>query len=597
MASTGQSVFEGQDANLESHSKLRVINASQDELHEASFFEAVESQPRNEDQDSGSQPASSDCSSADETNQVATIASSPPPMVQEATGSDLPDGSEDCLGAEVKGKLKEAETPAGPNKEPQDQHPGNPSGDSPSEHIGEPSPTPAETPRDNIALNGGDDAGDLLNAADGTQEGPATRDRQETQDAGQPETYLDTASASPIQEDESHGQPATKSHHNGESGRLDNGSDSPMGEENDDNDKEGSETQEPPLSASSTTKSATAHEKAPESRQQDEPNSYKKSPSQPPSMGSGHTTSARMEISPHTHHAPIFFMADTDDPGFAPFASSEDSPSKGETMADILANDQISRAERLTGPLTEEAKNVIRGYFATMGQGDRSPSEASETSEPTTNHTTSLPVGNEVQPPSSLAAGPSDNSSFTFNRRRVAQPANTATSGYPPHAHVTDLWDRVDALASQLAKSEDQRADDQRLIDDTSDEVGQLRRQQKEVEKQLKSVVAELQDVKKTQRAARLEAERQRRLQTQAPPRPGRPGFTAVALAVVVLVWLVTEAMLHSKRLSEGYGPFVNGGFNGLGSVVIFGTWGKFLGFNAAMVFLGVFSVLGALEE
>ncbi|EAQ84671.1 predicted protein [Chaetomium globosum CBS 148.51] len=75
-------------------------------------------------------------------------------------------------------------------------------------------------------------------------------------------------------------------------------------------------------------------------------------------------------------------------------------------------------------------------------------------------------------------------------------------------------------------------------------------------------------------------------------------GFNSsyVVFAMTVLVWLVTEGMLHSKRLSEGYGPFINGGYNGLGSVVIFGTWSKFFLFYAVAVYLGVVSLRTAVN-
>ncbi|KAK4142058.1 uncharacterized protein C8A04DRAFT_13579 [Dichotomopilus funicola] len=63
---------------------------------------------------------------------------------------------------------------------------------------------------------------------------------------------------------------------------------------------------------------------------------------------------------------------------------------------------------------------------------------------------------------------------------------------------------------------------------------------------------------------------------------------TAVAfVALAVFVWLITEAMLHSKRLLDGYGPMFNGGYNGLGSVVVFGTWEKFFFFYGAALYLG----------
>ncbi|KAK3906730.1 hypothetical protein C8A05DRAFT_29384 [Staphylotrichum tortipilum] len=260
-------------------------------------------------------------------------------------------------------------------------------------------------------------------------------------------------------------------------------------------------------------------------------------------------------------------------------------------MADILAADQIRRAERMVGPLPTKAKETILAHFAAAGQ-DHAPSETSEPS--TDGGDAPLPVDNDIQS-FSAAAAPSDASSFLIRRPRVAQTANAAMSGYL-NTQATDLRGMVDAIADQLAEFRDRYNEQQ---DMTDSDIHRLFTQQREMKEKLYPIRDELKVFEVRERGRRDE-ERERRLQPQSPPPPpraGRPNLTAVAAAVVVLVWLVTEAMLHSKRLSEGYGPFVNGGFNGLGSVVIFGTWGKFLVFDAVMVFLGVSLVLAALGK
>ncbi|KAJ4287093.1 hypothetical protein N0V88_007787 [Collariella sp. IMI 366227] len=78
---------------------------------------------------------------------------------------------------------------------------------------------------------------------------------------------------------------------------------------------------------------------------------------------------------------------------------------------------------------------------------------------------------------------------------------------------------------------------------------------------------------------------------------PGYFSFLSVMVGLVMLVWGVSEAVLHSKRLSEGYGSYINGGHNGLGSVAIFETWSKFLMFGMAVVWLTSLSILAVIGE
>ncbi|GAB1316231.1 hypothetical protein MFIFM68171_06441 [Madurella fahalii] len=64
-------------------------------------------------------------------------------------------------------------------------------------------------------------------------------------------------------------------------------------------------------------------------------------------------------------------------------------------------------------------------------------------------------------------------------------------------------------------------------------------------------------------------------------------------LAFLMLFWTVTSAMVHSQRLTGGaYGPYVNGGYNGLGSVAVFDSWTSFWTMALAMVWLGTSAVL-----
>lgn len=64
-------------------------------------------------------------------------------------------------------------------------------------------------------------------------------------------------------------------------------------------------------------------------------------------------------------------------------------------------------------------------------------------------------------------------------------------------------------------------------------------------------------------------------------------------LALLMLFGTVTSAMVHSQRLAGGaYGPYVNGGYNGLGSVAVFDSWTSFWTMALAVAWLGAGVVL-----
>ncbi|KXX77891.1 hypothetical protein MMYC01_205787 [Madurella mycetomatis] len=68
--------------------------------------------------------------------------------------------------------------------------------------------------------------------------------------------------------------------------------------------------------------------------------------------------------------------------------------------------------------------------------------------------------------------------------------------------------------------------------------------------------------------------------------------FLAV-LALLMLFGTVTSAMVHSQRLAGGaYGPYVNGGYNGLGSVAVLDSWTSFWTMALAGAWLGASAVL-----
>ncbi|KAK4133799.1 hypothetical protein BT67DRAFT_478413 [Trichocladium antarcticum] len=69
-----------------------------------------------------------------------------------------------------------------------------------------------------------------------------------------------------------------------------------------------------------------------------------------------------------------------------------------------------------------------------------------------------------------------------------------------------------------------------------------------------------------------------------------------IVLCLISLVWIVMEGVLHSRRFSDGYGPYLNKGYNGLQSVVVFHSWPQFLWLAVAVMFLGYHSVSGVLR-
>jgi hypothetical protein len=77
----------------------------------------------------------------------------------------------------------------------------------------------------------------------------------------------------------------------------------------------------------------------------------------------------------------------------------------------------------------------------------------------------------------------------------------------------------------------------------------------------------------------------------------GLLGVVFTLICLVGLVWSIMGAMLHSKRYTDGYGPYLNKGYNGLQSVVVFQSWIQFLWFTVVVVVLGFFAVSGALRR
>ncbi|KAG7286369.1 hypothetical protein NEMBOFW57_008678 [Staphylotrichum longicolle] len=333
-------------------------------------------------------------------------------------------------------------------------------------------------------------------------------------------------------------------------------------------------------------------------------------------------------------------MGDSFDSRFAPY-SEEDSINPGESVADIIARDQIRRSELiLERPLTEAQKNIIRNFYRDRGQ-IRAPNEQSQ---PHSLRVASLSSNTTDEEIWHKRKSDSDGSNTISGLTRELWPPPVAREplvpdvawepSSPPAARgpstppipgpsvvgatseavtrdlqeqVTNLRDQVKALEARLIEAERQPTYDQRILDSAHADILRLNQEKRGFQERVAALGKALNDLKEELESLKFQVEHDAdKLKAQAgefanrrpqPPlmQAGIFSLTLVTFAMAVMVWLVTEAMLHSKRLSDGFGPFINGGYNGLGSVVIFGTWGKFLLFNAVMVYLCMFSVQAAL--
>ncbi|KAK3294985.1 uncharacterized protein B0H64DRAFT_324642 [Chaetomium fimeti] len=343
---------------------------------------------------------------------------------------------------------------------------------------------------------------------------------------------------------------------------------------------------------------------------------------------------------PQRSPPPIFLPKNgVSDVNFAPFLKGS-LPKPGESKTDVIVRDQIRRCEAIRErPLTDAEKEVIRSFYQDMER----PRAFDEVSEPTFIHSPASLAEVEKAMAADALSGASDG----------GRGLDTEAAIEDLREESNRTLDMIDALLTRLEKVERRGASDKRQLLTTIDmrtgnlsrKIGEIEIRQEGIEKQLKSSqrqinaaradIAQFQvemqaadeklkglekkmqtvanepgnksknglDTKSKARTTTLAGRDDPDLQaagsSQTPARwlqqAGGFNLSFVVLAMMVLVWLVTEAMLHSKRLADGYGPFINGGFNGLGSVVIFGTWTKFVLFYAVALYLGVFSVMTAL--
>ncbi|KAK4249714.1 hypothetical protein C7999DRAFT_12464 [Corynascus novoguineensis] len=313
--------------------------------------------------------------------------------------------------------------------------------------------------------------------------------------------------------------------------------------------------------------------------------------------------------------APLFLRLSDHDARFTPF-SGDGAQRPGDLWADSMIRDQIVRCQAIRGKALSDAdKDVIRAYYAEMSQR-RAPREDPEPS--------TVYSADELAAWGGSNSGGGSNSSNESNRTRSSR-------GYdgrwvPPAAASPGLWVPPSATTGNSNNNNNNNKHDaeiasmvralgDELLDTACKNIGDLMREKQMAEDKFKTLTKELQTVKsQLAKGNGTEPPLGASISGSDPPQavrcphplpvPRQPqhiqsgwiNVYLVMLAITLWVWLVTEAMLHSKRLSDGTGPFINGGYNGLGSVVIFGTWKKFILFNAASTYLGVVAVLRALR-
>ncbi|KAK4240214.1 hypothetical protein C8A03DRAFT_42255 [Achaetomium macrosporum] len=275
-----------------------------------------------------------------------------------------------------------------------------------------------------------------------------------------------------------------------------------------------------------------------------------------------------------TQLPPIFITpADADDARLAPFYE-EGFPKSGESVVDVIVRDQVRRSELLLGrPLTEKERECIRTAYEGMGQR-HAPNEQSE---PSTLH--SPPAG----------AGVENTPEAICDALRIL---------------VAQLENKIGALETRLETAEKGSVSDRNLLDGAWADIAKLKLQKRDAEVRIASLENELQTVKTDLREleTRITANEESEAETDREPdvdthhqdeRPHQPGqqpqqanrfsLWGIAITILILQWTVTGAVLHSNRLTDGYGPYVNGGYNGLGSVLIFGSWIQVLAFAFAI--------------
>ena len=382
---------------------------------------------------------------------------------------------------------------------------------------------------------------------------------------------------------------------------------SPMGDEANDQNKETGQTQEPSSAGTSASEQTTwtSAENLPDARSVYPVYPVNTEPSPPSPVWKGKqrasSWSAPIPEAIWSDGAPVFLMNDPADEGLGAY-QAPGAIIEGEDMYETIIRDQIRRCKlQLGDQFTEAHADRIRDYYQEHRGIIRCPTEYSE---PATIYSLSSLKAAQNPHPVFVDDGPKN------------PPPEPDDSTYDPispttqylQAHINHIRRAVEALErNQPPEWLETR------LNNACAAIARLQRRDEDVQKEMKDLTNDITTLKAdiralsghasgtipTAAARNLPYQGYQGLQRERPPpvllKASLFNATAVCIALVAMVWLVLEAMLHSKRLSDGFGPFINGGYNGLASVVVFGTWKQFLWFVAVVVYVGLFAVRSAL--
>lgn len=250
-------------------------------------------------------------------------------------------------------------------------------------------------------------------------------------------------------------------------------------------------------------------------------------------------------------------------PNLAPFMLSAQKP--GESPTSYRVRDQIERSEYLMGrrPLTDEQRRVIEETVREL----RTPSVLSHASYSTVESPIEKMEDDDDQEEPDLAT-------TQFRTKALADSVNFTNE------QVDSILKELDQHRAMLVVLNAQRNDL---------EIGK-KKQQKQRQNPTSSASAEDDTGTFASLLHPYDPFRHNHKHASNPLHK----VMILVLSIFVLTWIVTEAMLLSKRLmSSGYAPFISMGYGGMGSVVVFNSWTKFVVFQAAVLFLGVMGVTG----
>ncbi len=542
------------------------------------------------------------------------VLQSPPAVTaRQAAGEDTASkASESTTDHEPKGMSKEVKAGASSRKQPQNQLAQSSPGEQPSRRRRRPGRRTSPKPSPDSVPSRHQNLADELSEFRGS----------DGSDTSSPDA--------PVKPDVKK-EPETQSH----SGSLNVLAGGPMGDEANDQNKETGQTQEPSPAGTRASKQTTqtSEENLPDAR-----DVFKTEPSPPGPgwKGKERALSWDWERKPPVwiDDAPVFLMNDPEDEGLGAY-QAPDAIREGEDTYQTIIRDQIRRCKQQLGDRwTEAAAQRIRDYYTEHCGIIRCPSEYSETasihSPPTSPEAARSPppvfVDDGPQsPPPRPDDGPYSPSDGFYS------PANNPTNPISPRTQFTQaqieyLRQAVKTLRQSVQILEESQPPSwlEAGLNDACTDIDNLQRRDKDAQKQIQPLTAEITTLKADIRAlsgytsgsippaaaaaapaAARNLPQQGHQRYQGLPPPPRPppvllraslfNTTAVCVALVVMVWLVLEAVLHSQRLSGGFGPFINGGYNGLASVLVFGTWKEFLWFVGLVVYVGLFAVRTAL--